>query len=534
MSQKPTASRPSSRRSSLSPRRKGGEHGRGESSARWPEIPGDARRAPPLEPLGGGERWQRQAGAGRSLQEQPPASDTREQGHAPFRYEPPQPRMPGAHADRPEFRAYSSSMPGPGTAPPARSWETAQAGGRRSPTGAPTPAQNNPRRILSPRLSRAASVTQMPQPYAPNPQMAYPSIATSPPEQPYGLHGRESPRVTLPGIQPQSAATPPLMTAPRALSQPVGLSQPTFAGSQAAGTRSSGPSPSLQARGPPVYGPQPPGAGLARSSSVAAPAWATSSRQDYDRPQGPDPSTGEAPQQFFINLPGGETSEIPIDTQSGSRKANEKRQKNASASTRHRQKKKTQQEELARINQDLEEEKQGCMRENDQLRQQVAFYRDERNRLRDIVAGRPGGSDAARGPASPPSPVRTTQLYAGPQRRASPPGGDSDDSAAERPAQRRRLEGPEPSILLYESQSQRPSPGLPPIPSRPTSASSAGSTMGPLPPIRTMQGPRPPATMGPGPRLEQDPRTGQWTPAPLRHLDPGFATGTREPQEGPK
>ncbi|KAK3295949.1 uncharacterized protein B0H64DRAFT_417534 [Chaetomium fimeti] len=100
---------------------------------------------------------------------------------------------------------------------------------------------------------------------------------------------------------------------------------------------------------------------------------------------------------------------VPIDVHQGSKQADQKRQRNAGASARFRQRKKErekeQQEELQKLesdNRELERRNEELARRFQALEAEREFYRNERNRLRDIVSQMPGGSEwAGREPPSP-------------------------------------------------------------------------------------------------------------------------------------
>ncbi|KAF5657556.1 hypothetical protein FHETE_10362 [Fusarium heterosporum] len=239
-------------------------------------------------------------------------------------------------------------------------------------------------------------------------------------------------------------------------------------------------------------------------------------------------------QQAFMTLPGSDAP-IPVhmDFSQASKKADEKRQRNAVASTRHRRKKKIMQEENSKQLQELRDERRMMEIRIDELTQQRDFYRDDRNRLRDIVVQTPSISGLAGGPPSPT--FSTSNSYGDNVSLASGPstsmGYGGDMMSNERPTQRRRTDDhPEYSLPPYGSPASRhpsasPS-GLPAMPmpgyggpSRPSSAASSSASGERLPPLRAMEG-RPP---GPGVQ-EQDPRTGQWIPVQPRVPETGWAT----------
>lgn len=249
-------------------------------------------------------------------------------------------------------------------------------------------------------------------------------------------------------------------------------------------------------------------------------------------------------QQAYMTLPG---SDIPIPVQvdysQASKKADEKRQRNAKASTRHRRKKKTLQEENVRQLQDLRDERQDLADEIEQVKRQRDFYHEERNRLRDIVLRTPGIHQLAAGPPSP-TPTRST----GSQPDRSPvlaqtyvpaptQGYRSESLSADRPSQRQgmddRSEFPTTEftpLLGVQQAGLWPAHGQSyPGPARPASATSSGSAER-LPPLRAMEGAPPPVQhLSQGQAQEQDPRTGQWRQVPARHTETGWATMTRKP-----
>ncbi|KAK4106524.1 hypothetical protein N658DRAFT_415841, partial [Parathielavia hyrcaniae] len=105
----------------------------------------------------------------------------------------------------------------------------------------------------------------------------------------------------------------------------------------------------------------------------------------------------------------GEEIVVPVDVHQGSKVADHKRQRNAGASARFRQRKKererSQQEELQKLenaNRELEHRAEELARRCEELEAQRDFYRNDRNRLREIMAQLPGGKEwAGRGPQSP-------------------------------------------------------------------------------------------------------------------------------------
>ncbi|KAH7459970.1 hypothetical protein FOMA001_g19734 [Fusarium oxysporum f. sp. matthiolae] len=331
---------------------------------------------------------------------------------------------------------------------------------------------------------------------------------------------------------PSSAISDPGRLRSQALTAPHGTQAPLFTlpTSQAPGRLQPPPahlqashSPNIQAGWP-----------LPRPTSETISSWSETLR----RPAMWGSLFGVQEQQAFMALPGSETP-IPVhmDFSQASKKADEKRQRNAVASTRHRKKKKHAQEEDAKELQKLRNERRIMEMWIEELIQQRDFYREDRNRLRDIVAETPSISDHATGPPSPT--ISTSNSYAETGSLASGPsgfmgyGGDTVSNA--RPVKRRRTDDhPEYSLPPYESPASghliaSPS-GLPPMPMpgyggspRPFSVTSSANGER-LPPLRAMGG-RPPTGSPPGSSVqEQDPRTGQWVPVQPRVPETGWAT----------
>ncbi|KAG6990247.1 hypothetical protein FOFC_02740 [Fusarium oxysporum] len=207
-------------------------------------------------------------------------------------------------------------------------------------------------------------------------------------------------------------------------------------------------------------------------------------------------------QQALLALPGSEAP-IPVhmDFSQASKKADEKRQRNAVASTRHRRKKKIMQEENSKQLQELRDERRLMEIRIEELIQQRDFYREDRNRLRDIVAQTPSISGLAAGPPSPT--ISTSNYYAETGSLASGPS-RSNVLSNERPPKRHRIgDRPEYSLPPYGSPASGhpcPSPsGLPTMPmssyGRPSRPSSGGFPARDerLPPLRVIEG-RPPTS----------------------------------------
>ncbi|CAH0033367.1 unnamed protein product [Clonostachys rhizophaga] len=248
-------------------------------------------------------------------------------------------------------------------------------------------------------------------------------------------------------------------------------------------------------------------------------------------------------QQAFISLPGSDAPiPIHVDYSQASKKADEKRQRNAKASTRHRRKRKAIQEENARQLQDLKESREDMELKIEELTAQRDFYRRERNRLREVVARTPSIAEHA---ASAPSPTLTPARVGSYSPRHSARNireYSSEASSNERPARRQRIDdGSENSLASLVGAPGTPLGQVPNLgpgfgaPSRPHSAASSSAGGGErLPPLRThIDGPPPMLHGQPGQPHEQDPRTGQWIPIQPRHIETGWATGGRKLSDGP-
>jgi hypothetical protein len=216
-------------------------------------------------------------------------------------------------------------------------------------------------------------------------------------------------------------------------------------------------------------------------------------------------------------LPGRDTPIlVHMDFSQASKKSDERRQRNALASTRHRRKKKIMQEENSKQLQELRDENRMMEIRIEELTQQRDFYREDRNRLRDIVAQTPSTSGLAAGPPSPTMSTSNSYTEAG-----SLPSGPSEFMGYDgyalpsgRPAKCRRTDDhpeyslPHKDILpVHSMQGYGALTGL---------FSESGER---IPPLRAMEG-RPPE---PGVQ-EQDPRTGQWIPLQPRGPETGWAT----------
>ena len=421
--------------------------------------------------------------------------------------------------------------------------------GRNSPVMAyPYAPPNDPRKTASPKLPRTSSFSQPNAAREMDARRASLLGASSPAKRSYEAEPVEDQR-QLPGLHHSTGTTLPtshaLVTPPSTMAQPTGR----------AADSPYAPTPAMIARDPhgrpqslPAHPHYQQAGALGRPMSSMGVSEEGTCWTDMMRRSAVGSGMGPAEgQQAFMTLPGSDTPiPVQVDYSQASKKADEKRQRNAKASTRHRRKKKTMQEENMRLLQDLKDERQQMAMEVDDVKRQRDFYREERNRLRDIVARTPGIHQHAAGPPSPP--LRSTERLGD----RSPgthshmptptPGYSSDQSSAERPAQRRRTEDrpPEYPGPMFGAAGGGPPAAMVPgpggrqlygVPPRPLSASSSASGER-LPPLRAMDGPAPTQGVVGGVPQEQDPRTGQWRPAHPRHYETGWATAPRKPHEG--
>lgn len=420
-----------------------------------------------------------------------------------------------------------------------------------SPSLYSQPVQQHPRNILSPKSPRAMSISHIGAPSDLDARLQPRMPGTSPAKRPWESDSSEGHRTRhSAGHHPSSVPhTPNLPGASitRSFSQPA--AQPA-AGPHAPPTtipptdQSFGRAPISPAQVPFQPGGSYGGRSFSTSAAVGPrgdhgpPSW----HEPMRRPSLGGPMMGGEGQQAFMTLPGSDAPiPIHVDYSQASKKADEKRQRNAKASTRHRRKRKAMQEESARQLQDLKVEREDMELRMEELMAQRDFYRNDRNRLRDIVRATPSISELAAGPRSPTlsKPSELSPLGGGSHHAATPSREySSEASSAERPAQRQRLdERSEGSMASYGSASAATSTVHTPmhgpvygISSRPTSASSSIGGGERLPPLRSMEGPPPPMH---GQPHEQDPRTGQWVPIQPRQYETGWATAPRKSGDGP-
>lgn len=354
-----------------------------------------------------------------------------------------------------------------------------------------------------------------------------------------------------------STTAPSIATPPRSLSQPLmgnpqhpELSQPTQQSGYDMGRRT--PSyPAGTSFGPGL----PQGRGLAHAGPSGDGRWSAALMSSIQ--SGGASSRGMAMEQgqhvITITPSYGEEIHVPVDIHQASKQADEKRQRNAGASARFRLRKKEKEKEVIHGLQRLEQAEREYVKQIQDLRAERDHYRNERNRLRDIVYRTPGIRELAdQGPPSPTSTrsggslggslggsfaAESSNLGFQPVAPAHPPPFSSGDPSMERPARRRRTDpAPEFTTPTYGTPTQMPST-LPPITqsayglttSSPHPSASPGSAR--LPPLRLDQpgvsptSEHPPLPGGPPPQLPLP--SGQYTQYGRAPHETGWATGPR-------
>ncbi|KAI0526264.1 hypothetical protein F5B22DRAFT_632797 [Xylaria bambusicola] len=297
-------------------------------------------------------------------------------------------------------------------------------------------------------------------------------------------------RVMSPTGRPPSSTTLPAST--RSISQPA--ASHSTPGLQ---TRPFFPSGSgIQPGQPAGYPPHNPYSALAVSQTPAgypAPSgesrWSgtTEHTTQYNSTGVRSFAFGEGQAAVRIQPLQGEPFIIPVDTQQGSRQADEKRQRNAGASQRFRKRKKDRETQERLEHQRMESQYRELEARIQTLENERERLRSDRDRLRDIVYRTPSVSELAyQGPPSPnpsngsgPSPLGTMTAY-----------GAADPDTGERSSQRRRTD-PHPHIEFVTGPYGSAPGSLPPIAASgyPASMSHPGTPLArsqapQLPPLR--------------------------------------------------
>ncbi|KAH9900605.1 hypothetical protein F4778DRAFT_151433 [Xylariomycetidae sp. FL2044] len=258
------------------------------------------------------------------------------------------------------------------------------------------------------------------------------------------------------------------------------------------------------------------------------------------------PAPGAQP-MFGIMPSHGEQIVVQIDTQQASRQADEKRQRNAGASARFRARKKDREvQQTFNVNR-LENEARDMEMRLQDLEHQRDHYRNDRDRLREIVHRTPGISELAyQGPPSPTLTRRTSLTERSPLGSAplpvrqppvipAPAYGSANPVTGERSSRRRRtdplLEYSNPPSGSAQGLTQMPMTGYPMPLSQPTTPTASAQTAT-LPPLRLDQpsgastpgpasGPSGPGTPAGGlPHLGREPHETGWATRPGGSRDP--------------
>ncbi|KAK6067873.1 hypothetical protein SCUP515_09935 [Seiridium cupressi] len=282
----------------------------------------------------------------------------------------------------------------------------------------PLPALGGPRRYLTARSPRASSLSQGPLPRATTVQQPFypPSSTTeqtrtfardvadprSPSIHPGPPLTQPSSGPRMPGILPPGNV-PNLNTQSRSSSQPM-LSRSGPPAQEIPPRRQETPDQPHRA---PMF---PPPSSYATSIPPTGRGFPALSPADPRWPpllggQQGVRSTGMPEEQstLVFATPGGEPVEFTIDKTNGSRQADEKRQRNAGASARFRQRKKDKDQQKEAMIEKLQAQNRELERRLRDLETERERYRAERDRLRDVVRRAPSISEFAfQGPRSPP------------------------------------------------------------------------------------------------------------------------------------
>lgn len=425
------------------------------------------------------------------------------------------------------------------------------------------PAVGAARRILTPRSPRSLSLSRLatPSSYAdPQPPLGYPPHAHSRPGGP-----QDTP--PFPTMPLQSPRQNPVATAPPASAPPHSFSQSSLHNP------------------PPFQFPQDPSqlGAAARSPQGMTPVYP---HGQFGLPQGrprnyPSPSAGptgdanlstaimsalqigsgsgrgsEVQPHLTLQTNTGEQITVPLDVHQGSRQADEKRHRNAGASARFRARKKERDKDMRDSLQRLESENRDLDRQNHELQAERDFYRNERNRLRDIVLRTPTIREhAEQGPPTPRPTHSTVPLGGagessfggsftggGVPAAASPVGAQQHpppySGDLERPTRRRRTDPTSefPSVP-YPMRPAQPPSTLPPIMTGYTSPVASAPPSARLPPLRFDQSSSPittthtPGGFGP-PSVPPPPLHAHSPPYARPPHETGWATGLREQHDG--
>lgn len=428
------------------------------------------------------------------------------------------------------------------------------------------PALGAARRILTPRSPRSHSFSRVASPSAfaeSQPPFGYPSPQLSRLGGAQEVASFAGQHTSMPQQSPRTDPLTPAATASmtsRSFSQqPAFPNAPPYQYPQDPGRAGAASSPQAMTPTYPQgqYGvPQGTARGYAPHGGPPAEASLSSAIINALQTGGGGARGSEGQPHLTLQTNTGEHFTVPLDVHQGSRQADEKRHRNAGASARFRARKKERDKDMRDNLQRLENDNRDLSRQNQDLQAERDFYRNERNRLRDVVLRTP--SIREHGEQGPPSP-RPTQPLApltgrgeGSFTSSFAAGGSSASSASpvaqqhpppysgeslERPTRRRRTD-PSAADFVPAPYAMRPahSPGtLPPIVTQGyTGPIASAPSSARLPPLRfdqpahsptTTQAPVYGAQGSPLPQQAQYPTYGR----PPHEM--GWATGPRDHQD---
>lgn len=411
------------------------------------------------------------------------------------------------------------------------------------------------RRILTPKSPRVSSLNRpglvaggSPKPPLP-PHITSRGSLTSHDMGPRAGPSRLGAQTPLQGLRQGYSEQPPTTTPPpsRSLSQPIighaltsGHQHQHHQDHQQPTSR-----PPMLLSGSPFMSGLPPGRGLSAAGLGGDGRWMTSFLDQMAPGVGGARGTPMDGQHLLTITPShGDEILVPVDIHQASKQADEKRQRNAGASARFRMRKKEREREQQQGLQKLETSNRELEKRARDMEAERDYYRNERNRLRDIVLRTPSISEwANRGPPSPTSARSEGFATEGMQMAGHhhhihhpPPSSypTSDPSMLERPARRRRTDS-EPHSTAPTYGPPQPTT-LPPIPPSAYGINpSVQHTSGPpgparLPPLRLDQPPvseHPPGSGAPPPPPLPPQTQGPYPPYGRPAYEPGWPAGPR-------
>ncbi|KUI64972.1 hypothetical protein VM1G_00964 [Cytospora mali] len=429
------------------------------------------------------------------------------------------------------------------------------------------PALGAARRILTPRSPRSHSFSRVASPSTfadSQPPFGYPSPQLSRQGGAQDLAPFSGHHTSMPHQSPRTNPLTPATTASvtsRSYSQSGFPNAPPFQFPQESGRAGTASSPQAMTPTYPQgqYGlPQGTARGYAPPGGPPAEASLSTAIINALQTGGSGARGSEVQPHLTLQTNTGEHFTVPLDVHQGSRQADEKRHRNAGASARFRARKKERDKDMRDNLQRLENDNRELSRQTQDLQAERDFYRNERNRLRDVVMRTPSIREhAEQGPPSP-RPTQVSAPLGGPgegsftgsyaaggssasslspvaQQHPPPYSGDS----LERPTRRRRTDptAAEFTTAPYAMRPAHPQGTLPPIVTQGyTGPIASAPSSARLPPLRFDQpGQSPTTTQAPGfgahgsplplqtqyPLYGRPPHETGWATGPRDHQDPG-------------